>query len=268
MTCFLGARRAPFALLIASLFMTVQPATAQFGRNRGYVAPPPMIPSVKYDGRFTFARLSFVTSPGGYYYNGMPAWAHGYNLAERNLLQILNSLSTVGPRLETGVVLNLDDPELFNHPVAYMAEPGYWSMTDKECESFRSYLKKGGFVIFDDFRDPGRFGGIGWAGFAANMERVLPKVRFFDLTPQDPIFHTFYEINSLTIIPQNYDAGRPILRAIYEDNDPTRRMLAMINFNTDVSNYWEFSSQGSMPISQSNEAYKLGVNYLIYAMTH
>jgi hypothetical protein len=226
------------------------------------------VPSVQYDGRFTFARLSFVTGPGGYYYNGMPAWAHGYNLAERNLVQILNSLSTVGPRLETGVVYNLDNPELFKYPLAYMAEADFWTLSDKEALAFRNYLLKGGFVIFDDFRDPGRFGGTGWDGFVANMSRVLPHVRFFDLTPADPIFHTFYEINSFSIIPQRYDADKPILRAIYEDNDPTRRMLAMINFNTDVSDYWEFSAQGYMPISQSNEAYKLGVNYLIYAMSH
>ncbi len=134
-------------------------------------------------------------------------------------------------------------------------------------------MQKGGFVIFDDFRDPGQFGGFGWAGYADLMEKVLPNVRFFDLTPKDPIFHSLYEINSFDIhIPQKYDrqngGRRPILRAIYEDNGPTKRMVAMINFNTDVSDWWEFSGQGLQAISSTNEAYKLGVNYLIYAMSH
>jgi uncharacterized protein DUF4159 len=266
-------RRLASVLLLAALGgAAFHAASAQgFGRNgngRGYIQNI-SVDNIPYDGRFTFARLSFTTSsPDGYYYRGLPAWAHGYDLAERNLVQILNSLSTMHPRLETGVVYNLDDPALFKYPLAYMAEADYWALTDKEALAFRKYLQKGGFVIFDDFRDPGRFGGEGWAGFAANMERILPKVHFFDLTPKDPIFHSFYDINSFAIIPQNYDYQRPILRGIYEDNDPTKRLVAMINFNTDVSQYWEYSGQGFTPISQSNEAYKMGVNYLIYAMSH
>ena len=78
------------------------------------------------------------------------------------------------------------------------------------------------------------------------------------MTPKDPIFHSFFEINSFNVIPQ----------AIYEDNDPTKRMVAMINSNTDVSQYREFSSTGFRPMNESNEAYKLGVNYPIYAMSH
>ena len=110
--------------------------------------------NIPYDGRFTFARLSYTTnSPEGYYYRGLPAWAHGYDLAERNLMQILNSLSTVRPRLETGVVYSLDDPMLFKYPLTYMTEAGYWGLTDKEALAFRKYLLKGGFVIFDDFRE-------------------------------------------------------------------------------------------------------------------
>jgi len=237
-----------------------------FGR-RNQTPINPYIQNPKYDGRFTFARLSYETGPGGYYYGGRPAWSHGYDLAERNLTQILNTLSTVQPRLESGVVYNLDDPELFKYPLAYMTEAGYWTLTDKEALAFRKYLLKGGFVIFDDFRDDFRNGG-GYENFLANMKRILPDARIVDLTPKDPIFHSFFEINSFGIIPQAYDRAVPVLQAIYEDNDPNKRMLAMINYSTDVSQYWEFSATGFRPISESNEAYKLGVNYLIYAMSH
>ncbi len=261
-------RRSAFFLGSAALLVVAaRPATAQrFGRNPGIIQNP-VFQNPAYDGRFTFARLSYTTSPGGYYYRGLPAWAHGYDLAERNLVQILNSLSTVHPRLETGVVYGLDDPALYKYPLSYMTEAGYWTLTDKEALAFRGYLLKGGFVIFDDFRDDFRGGG-GYENFAANMKRILPDARVIDLSPTDPIFHSFYEINSLAIIPQNYDRGRPILQGIYEDNDPSKRLMAVINFNTDVSQYWEFSGQGFTPIPESNEAYKLGVNYLIYAMTH
>jgi Domain of unknown function (DUF4159) len=259
-------------LLLAATAALVSTASAQgFGRNGGgQQIQTPFTQNVKYDGRFTFARLSYNTMSSpyyGYYYGGRPAWAHGYNLAERNLTQILNSLSTMGPRLEATVVLNLDDPELFKYPLSFMTEAGYWTMSDKEALAFRKYLQKGGFVIFDDFRSDNR-DPEGYENFKANMERILPKVKIFDLTPKDPIFHSFFEINSFNVIPQAYGSGRPILQAIYEDNDPTKRMVAMINYNTDVSQYWEFSSTGFRPMNESNEAYKMGVNYLIYAMSH
>ena len=262
------------ARLLALLLVVVAgSAPAQgfgFGRNGGGQIQTPFVQNPKYDGRFTFARLSYttMTSPYyGYYYGGRPAWAHGYDLAERNLSQILNSLSTMAPRLESGVVLNLDDPELFKFPLSYMTEAGFWTLTDKEALQFRKYLLKGGFVIFDDFRDENRNPEV-WHNFETNMQRILPNARVVDLTPKDPIFHSFFEINSFTVIPQAYGNGRPILRAIYEDNDPTKRMVAMINFNTDVSQYWEFSSTGFRPMNEANEAYKMGVNYLIYAMSH
>lgn len=266
-----SGRYAAALLGIAALCIPATSAGAQgFGRNSGYIQTP-FVQHVKYDGRFTFARLSYVTGPGGYYYRGgIPAWAHGYDLAERNLMQILTSLSTVHPRLESGVVLNLDDPELFKYPLAYMTEAGYWTLSDKEALAFRKYLQKGGFVIFDDFRDDFRSGG-GYANFKANMERILPNARIVDLAPKEQIFHSFYDINSFNVLKNAYDrgnSGHPILQGIYEDNDPTKRMVAMINYSTDVSQFWEFSGQGFYPIGESNEGYKLGINYLIYAMSH
>ena len=97
---------------------------------------------------------------------------------------------------------------------------------------------------------------------------MLPRAHIVDLDPTNPIFHSFYEIPSFDVIPQYYDGGRPIIRGIYEDDDPHKRLLAIINFNTDISNFWEFSSEGFLPISLSNEAYKLGVNYIMYGLTH
>jgi hypothetical protein len=256
------------ALVMLAAVSVHAPVRAQrFGRNQAIQTP--VIPTVKYDGRFTFARLSYATnSPAGYYYGGLPAWAHGYDLAERNLMQILTSLSTLQPRLESGVVMSLDDPELFKYPLAYMAEPGWWGLTDKEALAFRKYLLKGGFVIFDDFRDDFNRGNNGYANFRANLLRILPNARVVDITPKEEIFHSFYEINSFSIVPQSYDRAPLAMQAVYEDNDPGKRMLAIINFNQDVSDFWEFSGQGRYPISESNQGYKLGVNYLIYAMSH
>ena len=238
-------------------------AAAQGGYHR-----EPEVRNIPYDGRFTFARIKYETGPGGWYYRGLPAWAHGYAAAELNLMKIVNEVSTVGPHLDGSVVVALDDPLLFHYPIAYMTEAGFWTMTDKEAAGLRAYLKKGGFVIFDDFRDDPFRGGGGWEHFERQMQRVIPAARFIDLTPDNPIFHSFFEINGFAEIPQFYDRGAPIFRGLFEDNDPHKRMLAMVNFNTDVSNFWEFSSEELVPIDLSNEGYKLGVNYVLYGLTH
>ena len=100
------------------------------------------------------------------------------------------------------------------------------------------------------------------------MRRVLPEARYVDMDPSHPIFHSFFDINSFDIVPQDYDRGRPIFRGLFEDNDPKKRLVAIINFNTDVSNFWEFSGTGFRPVEESNEAFKLGVNYIMYGLTH
>ncbi|PYR30006.1 MAG: hypothetical protein DMF92_09980, partial [Acidobacteria bacterium] len=112
------------------------------------------------------------------------------------------------------------------------------------------------------------FGSPGWEPFEENMRRVLPDVRFFEMQPTHPIFHAFFEINRLDVVPQAYNAGQPIFRGVYEDNDQRKRLQIIINYNTDISQFWEWSGQGLRPIDQTNEAYKLGVNYLVYGLTH
>jgi hypothetical protein len=226
------------------------------------------IERVPYDGRFTFARLRYQTAPGGYYYRGLPAWAHGYPVAERNLTRITNEITLLRARADASNVFDLDDPDLDEFPVAYMTEAGFWTLNDREAAAFSAYLRKGGFAIFDDFRDDQFRGGGGWDLFESNMRRVIPGAKFVDLDPSHPIFHCFFEIDSFDIIPQDYDRGSPILRGLFENNDPHGRLMAIVNFNTDVSNFWEFSGEGLRPVSESNEAYKLGVNYVIYGMTH
>ena len=100
------------------------------------------------------------------------------------------------------------------------------------------------------------------------MKRVLPGVRFFEMQATHPIFHSFFEINSLDHFPQAYNDGPPIFRGVFEDNDPAKRLLAIVNYNTDISQYWEWSGRGFRPFDETNEAYKLGVNYIMYGLMH
>ena len=234
-----------------------------YGRN-------PAIRNVPYDGQFTFVRIKYETAPGGFWAGGRPSWIHGYPIAEQNLMKIMNELSYLGAHDEEINTLTLDDPALARYPVAYIIEVGWWTLSDREAAALRAYILKGGFVIVDDFKTPGWRGieGGGWEPFAENMKRVLPEARFVEMQATHPIFHAFFEINALDNFPQAYNSGQPIFRGVFEDNDPNKRLQVIVNYNTDISQYWEWSGRGFRPFDQTNEAYKLGVNYLIYGLTH
>jgi hypothetical protein len=217
---------------------------------------------VEYDGRVTFVRLQYASEGGGRSFDREPPWAHDYPRADSHFMTILKELTYTDARVDGGNVFSLDDPELTAYPVAYMSEPGFWYPTDDEAAALGAYLQKGGFVIFDDFRD------WHWQNFEEQMRRALPDAQLVELDATHPIFHSFYEINSLDFV-QFYDRDRkPIFYGIFEDNDPSKRLMVIANYNNDIGEYWEYSDTGWIPIDLSNEAYKLGVNYVIYAMTH
>ena len=259
----------PVAVIVALLIGGT--ALAQRQRDGGFWNPfrgyqesanPP------YDGRFTFARVKYTVGPGGYYYQrGVPAWAHGEPFAGENLMKILDAVTLMEPHVEQGVVVSLTDPELFKYPVAYMVEAGYWVLEEGEAEALRAYLLKGGFLILDDFRDP-PMGGGGWDNFAYNMGHVFPDAEFLPMDVTHPVFHSFFEIESFDIVPQAYDQPRPGFYGLFEDNDRTKRLMAIANYNTDIADFWEFSGRGYFPIDEANEAYKLGVNYVMYGLMH
>jgi hypothetical protein len=222
-------------------------------------------PVVPYDGRFTFVRVAFDTGgsgirsfvPGG---RG-PLWAHDYPRAEQNLMQILDEVTLMNPFTRGSRVLAMDDPEIFRYPVIYVVEVGYWDAGEREVEALGEYLQKGGFLIVDDFRDRQIY------NIQDILQRAVPGSRL-QLIPDDhEIFDSFFRIEeprSLT----SYGWQPPSYLGIFEDNDPDGRLMAILNYNGDIAEYWEFSDYGYLPIDLTNEAYKFGVNYIVYAMTH
>ncbi|RMH14355.1 MAG: DUF4159 domain-containing protein [Gemmatimonadetes bacterium] len=221
--------------------------------------------NVPYDGRFTFARIRFRTAFGmrfgGLNAEGQPPWEHDFPRAERNFLKILEELTLIRPHEEGHNVFTTDDPELSRFPVAYLSEPGFWVPTEEEVEGLSDYLRKGGFMIADDFR------GRDWFNFEDQMRRVIPEGRFVQLDGSEPIFDAFFRIEDLHNLASPYGV-EPIYLGLYEDNDPAKRLMVIANYNNDIGEYWEFSDVGYFPIDLSNEAYKLGVNYIVYALTH
>lgn len=217
-----------------------------------------------YDGRFTFARVRFDVGFGGGRrgFGREPPWAHDYPRAERHLMQILSETTTLEPYMDGGNIFALDDPDLFRYPLAYVSEPGYWRPTEDEVQGLRDYILKGGFVIFDDFR------GGDWYNFETQMRRVLPEALLEPMDIAHPIFHSFFDIASLDIAPPTFQQYRPVYYGVFLLERDGRELVAIANYNNDIGEYWEWSDTGFVPIDLSNEAYKLGVNYIVYAMTH
>jgi hypothetical protein len=223
-------------------------------------------PDPQYDGRFTFLRIQYGESGTsglrGFRRGREPPWAHDTPRAERNFAKILTEVSYVKAYMDGGRVVTFDDPALFQYPIAYIVEVGFWRPTDEEAEALRAFLLKGGFLIVDDFR-----GRDIW-NFEEQMQRVLPGSRLIELDGTHGIFDSFFHIpDPLAMVPA-YGNEPPLYLGIFEENDPDGRLMAIVNYNNDLAEYWEFSDVGFYPIDLSNEAYKFGVNYIIYAMTH
>jgi hypothetical protein len=215
----------------------------------------------EYDGRFTFVRLRWESGSGGRWRGASNAWNHDYPRAEQNLMTILKDLTLIDAKTDGSLILTLDDPRLFKYPIAYMWEPGFWTMSDGEAARFREYLLKGGFAIFDDFEREQ------WNNFEAQMRRVLPEARWVKLDRSHPIFDSFFRMKTIEF-PHPMFGYKPTYYGIYEDNNPARRLMVIANHDNDVAEYWEWSGKGLFPVDSSNEAYKLGVNYMLYGLTH
>ncbi len=203
--------------------------------------------------RFVFTRIRY----GGY----RSTWNHDYPRADLNLPRILDDITTIDVHLGESNVFWLDDPELFKHPIAYISEPGFWSMSESEVRGFRNYLLKGGFVIFDDFEAEQ------WDNFTLQVRRALPDHRLIEIDVTHPIFQVFFGMQKLDF-PHPLVRVEPSYWGIFEENDPTGRMMAIVNYNNDIAEYWEWSAEGFFPVDFTNDAYKLGVNYIVYGLTH
>jgi len=211
-------------------------------------------PNVPYDGRFTFARIRYTV-------HGRSGWEFDYPEMERHLMSAVRELTSLRPHVDGSNIHTFDDPELLRHPVAYLSEPGYWIPSDSEVAGLRTYLAKGGFLIVDDFMRGE------WVNFEEQMRRVLPDARFVRLELGQPVFDTFFHLDSLRMpYPNNPNLQAEFL-GIFEDNDPAKRLMVVINYNNDIGDYMEWSGEGWWPVNITNDAYKLAVNYIIYGMT-
>ena len=156
------------------------------------------------------------------------------------------------------------DVRLSEHGVGHLvliSEPGYWSITAEGALNLRKYLLKGGFLIFDDFEE-GQ-----WYNMDAQLLRALPEREWVELDDTHPIFGTFFYVEDI-YVPHPFADVEPRYMAVFEDNDPRKRVMVLANHNSDLAEYWEWSASGLFAVDPTNDAHRLGVNYIIYALTH
>jgi hypothetical protein len=265
-------------VVLAALAFVTAPAQAQrFGGGfnqacrlswdeQNYFVSPYFAGNPRYDGRVTFARIKYS---GGYECGREgPGWSHDYPRTEAHFMRILKEITSMRPFIENGpiqgsAIVRLDDPVLFNYPIAYLSEPGGWTMTPAEMTGLKRYIERGGFIIFDDIEgDPNP----DYRNLIAQWQRVFPRSVPVKLKNDHPIFNSFFAVD-LSKIPSKMGRFNAEYLGIFEDNDPRKRMVAIIDNYADIGEFIQWSDEGFSPVP-ANEAYKLWVNYFIYALTH
>lgn len=263
---------AVFVLALAGLAIAQRPQHPRKPRPSG----PRLYEVPKNDedlsGRVTFARIKF--DMGGLYGgfglhlgdNGLP-WSHDYPDAGRHLMKIISELSKTDVTLDHNEpIFGFDDPDVFKYPIVYMCEVGFMDMSDKEIAGMREYCLRGGFVIVDDFRGESQL-----ANLKAHLRRAFPEYQLKELDISHPIFNCFFSIKTLDLAPiygGGYVTYETLHPKFYGLEDAQGRLMMVVNYNYDVSDFWQWSDNPFAPIEETNEAYKFGVNYVMYALTH
>lgn len=244
-------------------------AFAQQESSPGFLRAPARDSLLQQSGgpEFTFARLVYTgLGPWGYY----KAWYTDWPKSDRQFILGVRRLTNIRVAEQEKTVA-LTDPEIFRYPFVYSVECGHWNLSDPEAAALQEYLKRGGFLFCDDF-----WGSWEWENFLQNMSRVLPEAQIVDLPLSHPIFHTYYDISRLVQIPNVHDAvftGRtheqdgyvPHFRGIFDEQG---RLMVVINWNTDLGDAWEWADLPGFPAKYSTYAYKIGINAIVYAMSH
>lgn len=216
---------------------------------------------------FYFTRAAY--SSGSLGWRGGRAWATDYPKADHQFLVVVRRVTNLDAYPWENAV-RLDDPELRRYPFLYAVEVGRMDLTDAEVEGLRAYLQAGGFLVVDDF-----WGTREWAAFERNIRRVLPDRPIVEVPLDHPVFRSYYEIEEIVQVPQRDRAlggrtwerdGRvPHLRGIFGDDG---RLMVAINWNTDLGDAWEWADLPWYPLKYSTFAYQMGVNLIVYAMSH
>jgi hypothetical protein len=222
------------------------------------------------ESEFHFARLAFGVYGGSYGPGRGEPWLRDWPEADYHFMQGVGRLTRIDASADSRQV-RLEDDSIFDYPLIYAVKVGFMRLADHEALRLREYLLRGGFLIVDDFHGPSE-----WAEFEASMRRVFPDRPILDLATSDEIFHVLYNVDQHTQIPGRqavqagvtweHPQGVPAhWRGIRDDDG---RLIVAVNFNMDLGDAWEHADDPFYPEPLTALAYRFGINYLVYAMTH
>ncbi|MGA2132296.1 MAG: DUF4159 domain-containing protein [Bryobacteraceae bacterium] len=231
----------------------------------------------RQSGEWAFARLMYPPGENdgyagrfdGDWRQGLSLWTQDYPRADRHFSLALRRLTRIGVRSVEQPV-NLDEGDAYDWPWLYAVQVGEWGLTDRQAGEMREYLLRGGFFMADDFH-----GTFEWEMFEQRIKRVFPDRPIVDIADNDAIFHTVYDLDERYQVPgaahlrlghKNGESGIGAhWRAIYDDKG---RIMVAISYNSDIGDAWEWADEARYPERFSALAIRLGVNYVVYAMTH
>ena len=233
----------------------------------------PLPPDWQEKAEFAFARMMYPQAPGrfrGYGSYGAMMWTQDYPRADRHFVQAVRRLTRIHVRsVEQPVSLD-DGDDAYNWPWLYAVQTGRWKLTDAQAATLRDYLLRGGFFMCDDF-----WGAQDWDVFMESMRRVFPDREVVDIDDRDPIFHSVYDLNDRYQVPGarylstgvtwKCDGCPAAWRGIYDDKG---RLMVAMTPNSDLGDSWEWADDPRYEERFSALGIRIGVNYIIYAMTH
>ncbi len=206
---------------------------------------------------FIYARIKYHF-PAYSRFRELP-WHHDYPYGDEMFPDFVQRVTKVNTNRESYQIVDIDSPELFKYPFAYLCEPGYLDLLPNDVKNIREYLDRGGFILVDDFR-----GYRDLENLRVQLKKVYPERDLVRLDVTNEIFHTFFDIETLDY-PPPYGGGTLEFLAL---TDAKGNIQMIVNFNNDLSEMWEWLDPGGAPLHDAVTSLQLGANYLIYSMTH
>ena len=169
-------------------------------------------------------------------------------------------------------VIEIQNEDIFKFPFVYAVEVGQMFLSDEDAAQLREYLLRGGFMHVDDFWGPDEA-----RNFEEQIGKAFPDLKIEELPLSHPVFHTFFDIGEVMQIPNrgNGCSGGPTHEddrdkepGVYGITDESGRLMVLITYNSDLGDAWEYMDYPCYPAKFSGQAYRMGVNFMIYAMTH
>ncbi len=213
---------------------------------------------------FVYARIRYHLQPWGR--RGEVPWHHDYPDGDTMLPTSLGRLTTTHTTPDSFQIVDIDSPDLFQYPFAYMSEPGFLNLLPNDVRNLREYFDRGGFLLLDDFRG-NEFDNSQFENMVEQMRKVFPDREIRPVPASHAVFHSFFDLDPKEMLPpyKMYNSGQLQFLGIM---DAKENIQVMIDFNNDISEYWQALDVGQCSLKESGMAVKLGINYVIYSMTH